>query len=161
MIVTPDDVGNSHENVVHNDRKIIRGHPVGAEENEIIQIGVLETNGPVDQVGDLDRPLPDSQTDDSPSGVLRRNKGAVPSFAAAAIILWRAACSQRGLAPDLQLFRGTDAVIGLPIIEQLLGILPIQVKAIGLPVRPYRSTHVWALVTVQTQPPHGVKDRAG
>ena len=50
MIVAPDDVSDPHIHVIHDYAKVVRGRAVGARDDQIVQLGVLERHVAVNDV---------------------------------------------------------------------------------------------------------------
>ena len=60
--------------------------------------------------------------------------------------------AQGQLALLLQLFRGTETTIGFALLEQLFGVLVVNVQALALAVGRVGATDFRALAPVQAQP---------
>ncbi|MNZ87264.1 hypothetical protein D3C78_1061150 [compost metagenome] len=77
----------------------------------------------------------------------------------------RAAIVARGFATGhllgahlLQLFGGAEAVERMAGIDQLLGVLGVDLAALALPVRAVRAAHIRAFVPFDAKPAQGVED---
>src|SRR5204862_3575222 len=50
VIVPADHVGDPHRDVVHDDAEVVRGRPLGADEDPVVELAVIERHRTVDQV---------------------------------------------------------------------------------------------------------------
>ena len=52
VVVAADDVGDAHVHVVDDDAEVVDRRAVGAQDDEVVQVGVLEHDGTLHQVVD-------------------------------------------------------------------------------------------------------------
>jgi len=148
MVVSPNDVGNPHLGVVDDDREVVRRIPVGPLQDQIIQLLVIKRDIPFDQVvhdrcAHLRTAEPDHRT---------RAPGKFP-VPAGPIVFWFPPLGQRFFPLGLQFVGGAGAVIRLPLVNQLLNHLPVDLHPLCL--------KIGSLVPVQAKPGHGIEDRPG
>ena len=91
---------------------------------------------------------------DSPSRLFARD---VP---APADVLWRLALSQGGMPIHLELLGRAETVVRLVMCEQFDRVRPVDMGALGLPVRPPVAAFLDALVPVEPEPPEILDDAA-
>src|SRR5262249_53311511 len=78
---------------------------------------------------------------------------------AEAIVPWRLLAPRLLLAHAGEPLRRAPAAVGVAAGEQLLGVLPVDLAPLRLPVRPVRAADVRSLVPVELQPAQALEDR--
>ena len=148
MVVAADHVGDAHVVIVDHHRQHVGRRAVGAQQDQVVELGVL----------DRDLALDRSSITVSPSrGALRRmTKGAVrPAprlhVAPRAVDAERPALPGGALALLGELFLGHVAAIGGAAAEQLVGDL-------GVP-RPELRLVIFVAVPIEAEPAQPVEDR--
>src|SRR5690606_37339626 len=81
--------------------------------------------------------------------------GEVEAFA---VVLDGLAPLQHGLAALGQLLGGAVAEVGPARLQELLGVLPVDLQPLRLPVRPIGAAHLGPLVPVEAQPAQAVEN---
>ena len=85
VVVAADDVGDAHIEIVDHHRQVIGGRPVGAQEDEIVELSIPEGDPPPDQVLDHDLAIERVLEADHRLGI-RIGRAAFGSAAATAVI---------------------------------------------------------------------------
>ena len=146
MIVAAQDQSHPHLGIVNHDDKVVSRGIVGALDDEIVELFVLERDRPFDAVdkGGL------AIRDEKANGV-RTIVGLILAMQAGAVVFRLAAALHGRVAALLQLFRRAVTTIGLAGGDQLLHLAPVQVETVGLVNRPF--------VVTETEPVHGLQNR--
>src|SRR5512139_3587517 len=50
MIISPDDMGDGHGRIIHNNRKIIRGEPITSQDDQIIQLRIIKFHSALNEI---------------------------------------------------------------------------------------------------------------
>jgi hypothetical protein len=146
VIVAADDVCHLHVHVVDDDAEVVRRRAVGARDDQVVELGVIEHHVAVDHVFDHDRAV-DRILESHHRIDAGTRLPAVPARAVVARLQLR-----RGLpvAHFLQLFPGAVTAVRVARLEELREHLAIPIHAPRLVER--------TLVVVQPQPLHTVEN---
>ncbi len=146
MIVAPDDVRDGHGHVVDDHAEVVGGRSVGADEDPVVELPVLERDGPVDEIVHHGRALVrDAQA---------QRAGGEAAVTTAAGVAERLLARLGRLALGVQRLGRAVAVVRAAALQQALRMRAIDVEALGLPVARRRRP----LVPVEPEPPQGVDD---
>ena len=145
VVVPADDVGDPHLGVIDNHREIVRRIAVGPLDDQVVQLFVVEGDVPFDQV--VHDGHPHLGAEESHHRIRRSGQSPV---ATRPVVFRLPPFGERLLPFGLQFRRGASAVIGLPLVDQLLHHLPMDGHPLGL--------KVGALVPVQAKPGHRIED---
>ena len=117
MVVTADDMGHAHVMIVDHHRQHVGRRPVGAEQDEIVELGIGHCNAALDEI--LDHRLAVARGLDPHHA--RQVVGRIIAVAPFAGDTKRLALRLRSLAPGGQLLGGQIAAIGMARLDQLVG----------------------------------------
>ena len=148
VLVAAQHVGDAHGVVVDDVGEVIGGHAVGLDEDVVVQLGAVHGDVAVEHVvkGGLARlghVLPDDVGDARVELGLDLLGGKVQ--AVLVVLPGLALGLGRGAALG-QLLLGAEAVVGLALCDQLLGVGQVHVLALGLDVRAVVAADVRSLV---------------
>jgi len=152
ILAAADDMGNAHQVVVHDVRKVVGRHTVGLDQNLVVQLPDIDLDMTVDNIvkarhaafGDL-------LADDI--GLARGQLGGNflgGQMAAVAVVVGHFARSALGLVHFVQALLGAEAVVGFARLDQLLGVLLEHAHALALHVGADGAADVGTLVPGQT-----------
>ena len=147
VVVAADHVADPHRDVVDHDAEVIGWPAVRAHQDPVVELGVVEGHGAVDQVLD--------------DGLALRGypqaEGALgePPVAAAPRVAKGLAPPLGGLALGLELRGRAVAVVGPALGQEAPGVGPVNVQPLGLPVAGCRRP----LVPVEVEPAQRLEDR--
>ena len=155
-----DDVAYLHGTVVDDVSQVVGGVAVRLEQDEVVEGIILEDDIAVYQILKAGLPL---------QGYLKAHHGhdALSLFfstllggqiAAVAVIAGGLLALNLLGAHGLKALRGAVAVVGAPLLNELLGGVFIELQALRLVVRPIVAADIGAFVPVQLQPAQGIKD---
>src|SRR5688572_15858212 len=135
---------------------------VRAQDDEVVEHGVLEHDLVPDAVGPLRLALGHAEADRE--GIPLRGVGVAllrrQLEEARAVVPGRMALRERLLTPALQLLGIAEAAIRVALGEELLRPLRVDREPLALPVGSMRPARVRALVPVEAEPPERLVDRA-
>src|SRR3972149_9927329 len=150
--------GPPHPAVVHCRREVVRGSPVGPEDDEVVEVAPEELDVSLHKVEDLD-PVwrhhePDGRRRPRPAPV----RGLLGREGPAAAVVPRRETTRQELPPlSLKSLGSAEAGIGLALIEAPVHGGAVGGKPLGLPVRPRFPLRVGPLVPAETGPPQSVE----
>ena len=129
VIVAPHDVRDLHIHVVGDDGQVIRRLTVRSQDDEVLDVGVVERNRPMNEVGERGPAVRhlESNRPRRAGGVQPRDFGG-RQRAAGAIVNPAAARRFGGRALRLDLFRRAVAVVRPLVPEEPLGSRPMPVE---------------------------------
>ena len=150
VVVAADDVRDAHGHVVDDHRQVVGDGAVGTLDDEVAD-GL---------VGELDR-RPQHVFEDGRAG--RHTKAQRPGLAgglaprhfvggqvaAAAAVHPGALLGLCRLSPGLELLRRAEARVEVPAGHELVDVLAVDVRTLGLPVRPVGAGHARPFVPVK------------
>ena len=151
ILAAADDMGNAHQVVVHDVRKVVGRHTVGLDQNLVVQLLDIDLDMTVDNIVKARHAaLGDLLADD-----IRLARGQLGGnflggqVAAVAVVVGHFARSALGLVHFVQALLGAEAVVGLARLDKLLGVLLEHTHALALHVGADGTAHVGALVPGQ------------
>ena len=151
ILAAADDMGNAHQVVVHDVRKVVGRHTVGLDQNLVVQLPDIDLDMTVDNIVKARHAaLGDLLADDI--GLARGQLGGNflgGQVAAVAVVVGHFARSALGLVHFVQALLGAEAVVGLARLDKLLGVLLEHTHALALHVGADGTAHVGALVPGQ------------
>jgi hypothetical protein len=146
VIVATDHMADAHVYVVDDHAEVVGRRAVGAHEDPVVELAVIELHRAVDEVvHDGGARVGNAQA---------QGAGGEPTLPAAARVAERLLARLGGLALGVELRRRAVAVVGAAPGEQPGRGRPVEVEALGLPVARRRRS----LVPVEPQPPERVHD---
>ena len=167
VLLGAEDVGDAHGGIVHCDAKVVHGHAVGSEEDEVAEGVGVPANLAADHVVNLDAFAlghPEPVGVRGALGHLRLHillRGGGPL----AHVLGRELLRLLLLLHCGELLIGAEARVRVALIHELLRELLVDGAALGLAVGAVRSGVVRTLVPVEAEPlevpDHGVLGLAG
>ena len=144
-------MGNAHQVVVHDVRKVVGRHTVGLDQNLVVQFPDIDLDMAVDNIVKARHAaLGDLLADDI--GLARGQLGGNflgGQVAAVAVVVGHFARSALGLVHFVQALLGAETVVGLARLDKLLGVLLEHAHALALHVGADGTAHVGALVPGQ------------
>ena len=144
-------MGNAHQVVVHDVRKVVGRHTVGLDQNLVVQLPDIDLDMTVDDIVKARHAaLGDLLADDI--GLTRGQLGGNflgGQVAAVAVVVGHFARSALGLVHFVQALLGAEAVVRLAGLDQLLGILLEHAHALALDIGADRAADVGTLVPGQ------------
>ena len=160
ILAAADDVGDAHEVVVHDICEVVGGHTVGLDEDLVVHLVVVDLDVAVDHIVEAGHALAgDLLADDvrltGGEALFHLFPGQV---AAAAIVVGHLTVGALLGVEGFQTLLGAEAVIGLALSHQLLGILLEHPHALALDVGADGAADVRAFVPQQAGLPQGVVD---
>ncbi len=164
VVITPDDMGDLHGDVVDHRREVIGGRSVRADDHEVVERVGREGHRSSDGVVEHDI-APGLRHRDTPyvgltRGDARRGRGRAERAAGPVIpggTAGRPGCvSLRG-----EFLGGTEARVDRPGLPQLSEGPVVQRSACGLEVRPVGPTRLGTLIPVQSEPAQRADDGGG
>ena len=151
ILAAADDMGNAHQVVVHDVRKVVGRHTVGLDQNLVVQFPDIDLDMTVDNIVKARHAaLGDLLADDI--GLARGQLGGNflgGQVAAMAVVVGHFTRSALGLVHFVQALLGAEAVVGLARLDKLLGVLLEHAHALALHVGADGTAHVGALVPGQ------------
>ena len=150
----PQHMGDAHQVVVHYHRQVIRGQAVGLEQHEVVDVFVGYGDVAADEVVHGDAAFAGGFE----AHHVRLARGN-PAFglvegnvSAAAVVAGRLFLAAL-LGPQFgQAFGRAKAVVRVALLDQLFRVGAIEMRALGLAVRPIRPALVGAFIPFQAQP---------
>ena len=146
MVVTANDMRDLHIHVVDHDGQIVGRRAVGAANDQIIQLFVVEVDTAADQIVYLNHAAVGIAKTDH-MGLVGINI-AMPAVAVVARLHF---ALHGGLAQLIQPLSGTVAAVGKAPGEQVVDHFVIAIETLGLVKGPF--------VVLQTEPGHALQDR--
>ena len=160
ILAAADDMGDAHQVVVHNICKVVGGHSVGLDEDLVVHLAVLDLDVAVDHIVKAGHALLGNLLADDVG--LTCGQTLLDLFlgqvAAAAVVVGHLTVGALFGVQCLQPLLGAEAVVGLALCHQLLGILLEHAHPLTLNVGAHRAADVRALVPQQAGLPQGVVD---
>ena len=145
VVVAADDVGDAHLHVVHDDAEVVDGGPVGAQDDEVVELPVARRDGAEDTIVEGDLPV----RGEAGAEHVGHSRGDLP-VPAGALVPVGALLRLGQFAARVELLHGADAPVGAAGGEQLLGLRAVERLAIALVEGP--------LVGVDAEPPETAED---
>ncbi len=131
MIVAADDVRDAHLRVVDDDTEVVGRGAVGAQNDEIVELGVLEDDGPFDEiVDDGFAVLRPAETHGVRTRVVTGRE-----VAARPVVDGLLPRGERGGALRVEIGRAAVARIGAAFAQQALGLRDVHGSALALKER--------------------------
>ncbi len=146
VIVAANHVGDPHIEIVHDHSQVVSGAAVGAQQDQIVELGVVVHHPAADHVLHHHRALQGILEADHMGLVL----WLVLAVAAAPVVTGLLLVGQLPLAQLFQALLGAVAAIGVTLLEQLVDVVAVAVHALGL----IEGT----FVVLQPQPGHALED---
>ena len=147
MIVPADDVGDTHVVIIDDDGEHVSRGPIGAEQDEIVQLRILDRNPALNLVFDDRLALARRLQPDNERFVALRFGHIAPR----AVDPERLAHRLGLLALFRQLLLGHVTAIGRATLEKPMGNL-------GVP-RPELRLVIFVAIPIEPEPAHAIKDR--
>ena len=160
VLAAADDVGNAHQVVVHHVSKVVGGHPIGLDEDLVVHLAVVHLDVAVHHIVKAGHAL----TGDLLADDVRLACGKalfhflLGQFAAAAVVVGHLTGSALLGVQSLQPLFGAEAVIGLALCHQLLGVLLEHAHALALHIGTHGAADIRTLVPQKAGLPQGVVD---
>src|SRR3990167_7043183 len=151
MIISPDDMGDAHIDIVYDHAKIVSRGAIGPGEDEIVKLLVFKNNSAFDGIVHDCCTASQGKEVDRIGLILGQGRNDSLLRAAGAVVSRLSLFFQGGLALGFQLLGSAIAGIGLPCGEKFLDLLFVKRVSLGL--------IEWALVPVELQPFQGLQDR--
>ena len=162
QILAADDVGDAVVHVVDRRREVVGRSLVGAEDDEIVDLGVVEGHVAAHEV--MERRGAGPRHPKSDRRLLPRLE-ASPHLVCVGLVtavVGRRNALLAGRAAELvELPSRGERVVGLPLGDELLGHLLISGKALTLSIAAVGTADFDAFVPVQAEPPNAVEDVGG
>ena len=144
-------MGNAHQVVVHDVRKVVGRHTVGLDQNLVVQLPDIDLDMTVNNIVKARHAaLGDLLADDI--GLARGQLGGNflgGQVTAVAVVVGHFARGALGLVHFVQALLGAEAVVGLARLDKLLGVLLEHAHALALHVGADGTAHVGAFVPGQ------------
>jgi hypothetical protein len=153
MVFPPNDVTDVHGVVINDTGKIISGHPIGPDDDEIADPGGIEIHLSMDEVLKHDRPFPDVKPQDGVKtgrfhlGNLRLGEGAASS-----VIPWHLSFGELLFSEIFQPLFGAKALITFSFLRQSIRKFAIDGHPLGLTIRTQGSASVRTFVPGNSKP---------
>jgi hypothetical protein len=153
VVISTDHMGDAHQMVINHTGKIIGSHSIGADDDEIANSLGIEVHFPVDEILKNDRlsfyPKAEDRTVSFRfhPGDLVFGKGT-----ATAVITGHLSFGELFLPDSLQPFRGAEALVDFSFLKELIRIVMVERKALGLAIGAIGSAPVGTFVPLDSQP---------
>jgi hypothetical protein len=146
MVISPEDMGDFHGDIIHHDREIIGGEAIAPQDDEIIQLRIIKFHPALDEIlhDGLSFPRGKKAYGVRPLGIAR-----FTAEARAIVFRFESSLESR-LSLRLQFLRGTVTPIRFSLFQQSLCSLLIEGGPLGLIKGP--------LIPIHPQPGHGIQD---
>ncbi len=147
VIVAANDMGDAHVRIVDHHREVIGGRSVGTGDDEIVELGVVESDGPAHQI--LEHHLPVRRVAEAHH---RANAlGRWILTVAAQAVISRLFLGHHLLGPQrIEPFPAAIAPIGRPLRKHTFNDLPVTIKTLGLIIR--------TVIVLEAEPRHALED---
>ena len=132
---------------------------VGAEDDEVFDVGAVELDRPVHEVVEARRARGHLEANGArPAGAFARGNFVRGEREARAVVDPATGCGFAGVALRLQLLRRAVAVIRAALRDQRVGHRAMTVDALRLKVRTVRAADLRPFVPVEAEPAQSVED---
>src|SRR5690606_12376986 len=161
-----DDVRDPHERVIHDDSEVVRRHAIGAENDEVADLGTRNLDHAPDGVVDDDLALAgraDSERGASAFALGARDLG-TREPQTGTVVAGGFAARDGGQPLLLELLRRTEAGIRQPRLEEAVRVFAVDRAALALAVRRVRPLLIGPfdarpLVPLEPEPAEVLEDR--
>ena len=159
VIVPTNDVGDPHVDVVGHDGEVVGRVAIGAQDDEVLDVGVVEGNRPAHAVVEARFAARHLEPDRARRVRGFERRGFIGRAREAGAVVHPAAASGLGRLPLLlhRLSR-TVAIVGAPLGDQAIRHRAITIEPLGLKVGRVRSADVWSFVPIEPDPAQPVED---
>jgi len=153
MVFPSNDMSDFHQMVVNDTGKVIGGHPIGTDDNEIAHPGRIEVHLSMDEVFKKDRSSAHVESEDRLKagrfhfGNLFGGEGATPS-----VIAGHPSFRKLFFSKFFKSFFGAETLITFPLLGQPVGIPTVDGDALRLTIWTHQSIAVRSLVPQDPQP---------
>src|SRR5690606_34043233 len=145
------DVGDAHVPVVDHDAEVVGGRAVGAGDDQVVELAVVEADGALDQVvPGGDAVLRTAEAHHGLHAGRDRRQGLAGLGAPGAVVALLGADGARTLTHGLDFLGRAVAIVGRALFGHVGDHLAVAVHALHLVERP--------LVGLEIQPLHAVQD---
>ena len=120
-------MGDAHQVVVDDVGEVVGGQSVGLDEDLVVQVGVVHGDVPIHRVPEGGGSLRDTLADDIGLAGVQPGPDFLGGEGEAATVVLGV-----GIVPMqlLQPLPGAETAVGIALVDQELGVLPIQVPAL-------------------------------
>ena len=146
MIIPTQNMADLHQSIIDNDTKVVGRASVGSTNNKIIKFIIRKADSAFYQVIKNRNPFRWCLKADYVWPVNRL----ITAVSTGSIVFRLTPLLHCSFTLSVELFRSTPATIGLPFFKELVNMLRIERKIIGLKIR--------AFIPVQPEPLHPLKN---
>ena len=159
-LLRPDHVGDPHQVVVDDVRQVVRREAVALQQDLVVDLRVVEPDLAPQQVVDdrLARGRHREPDDAALAGRAPPRRLGPVDRAAPPVVAEVQLLRLLLLAESLEPLAGAEARVGGAALDEEVGVLPVDLRALALAVGAVRAADVRTLVPAQAQPPQGVED---
>jgi hypothetical protein len=153
VVISTNHMGDPHQMVIDDTGKIIGSHSIGADENEIANSLGIEVHFSVDEILKNDRlSFYPKAEDRAVSFRFHPGDFVFGEGTATAVIAGHLSFGELFLPDSLQPFRGAEALIDFSFLNELIRIVMVERKALGLAIGAIGSAPVGTFVPLDSQP---------